>query len=175
MAQVPRNQEVTRAIRSLARQTQLATKEANQLAASLARGDYAGAQSLITLAQAISAFGNEVLGLNGRWREVRSAGKGPKKGKDSQTPLWEFYRPILQALASLGGEATRKDIEAKLEETLTSSLKKVISSQTTRRASMEDYGWASEEAHDRRGFRHRGEPAQMEDNEQGRVLHSRIE
>jgi hypothetical protein len=124
MAQVPRNQEVTRAIRSLAPQTQLATKEANQLAAKrLARGDYAGAQSLITVAQAISAFGNEVFGLNGRWSEVRSAGKAPRKGKDSQTPLWEFYRPILQALASLGGEATRKDIEGKLEETLTSSLK----------------------------------------------------
>jgi len=124
MAQVPRSQEVTKAIRSLARQTRLATKEANQLAAKrLARGDYAGAQSLIGVAQAISAFGNEVLGLNGRWREVRSAGKGPNKGKDSQTPLWEFYRPILQALASLGGEATRKDIEGKLEETLASSLK----------------------------------------------------
>jgi hypothetical protein len=124
MAQVPRSQEVTRAIRSLARQTRLATKEANQLAAKrLARGDYAGAQSLINVAQAISAFGNEVLELNSRWREVRSTGKGPKKGKDSQTPLWEFYRPILQALVSLDGDATRKEIEGKLEETLASSLK----------------------------------------------------
>ena len=124
MAQVPRSREVTKAIRSLVRQTQLATKEANQLAAKrLARGDYAGAQSLISVAQAISAFGSEVLGLNGRWREVRSAGKAPKKGKDAQTPLWEFYRPILQTLLSLGGEATRTDIEGKLEETLASSLK----------------------------------------------------
>jgi len=124
MAQVPRNQEVMRAIRSLGRQSRLATKEVNQQAARrLARGDYAGAQSLIEVAQAISAFGNEVLALNGRWREVRSAGKGPKKGKDTQTPLWEFYRPILQAIVSLGGEATRKQIEGKLQETLTSSLK----------------------------------------------------
>ena len=47
MAQVRRNQEVTRAIRSLARQIGLATKEANQLAAKrLARGDYAGALPL---------------------------------------------------------------------------------------------------------------------------------
>jgi len=44
-------------------------------------------------------------------------------GKNSQTPLWEFYRPILQALVALGGDATRKDIEAKLEETLAGSLK----------------------------------------------------
>jgi hypothetical protein len=124
MANIPRNHEVTKAIRSLSRQTSLATREANQLAAKrLARGDYAGAQSLINVAQAISAFGNEVLGLNGRWREVRSTSKGPKKGKDSRTPLWEFYRPILQALVALGGDATRKDIEGKLEETLAGSLK----------------------------------------------------
>jgi len=124
MAQVPRSQEVTKAIRSLACQTRLATKEANQMAAKrLARGDYAGAQSLINVAQAISAFGNEVLGLNSRWREIRLTGKGPKMGKNSQTPLWEFYRPILQALVALGGDASRKDIEAKLEETLAGNLK----------------------------------------------------
>lgn len=133
MAQVPRNQEVTRAIRSLARQTKLATKEVNQLAAKrLARGDYAGAQSLIGVAQAISAFGNEVAALGGRWREVRSAGKGPKKGKDEQTPLWEFYQPILQALVSLGGDATRKEIEKKLEEALANRLKEGDSAANTR-------------------------------------------
>jgi hypothetical protein len=63
------------------------------------------------------------LALNRRWRELRSTGKEPGKGKASQTPLWEFYRPILQALVSLRGEATRKEIEAKLEETLAGSLK----------------------------------------------------
>lgn len=124
MAQVPRNQEVIRAIRSLTRQIRLATKETNQFAARrLTRGDYAGAQSLIKLAQAISAFGNEVSALSGRWREVRSVGKGPTKGKNTQTPLWEFYQPILLALMSLGGEATRKDIEGKLEERLARNLK----------------------------------------------------
>ena len=42
MAQVPRHEEVMKAIRSLTRQTRLATKEANQMAAErLARGDYA--------------------------------------------------------------------------------------------------------------------------------------
>jgi len=124
MAKVPRAHEVTRAIRSLARQTKLATKGTNQLAAKrLARGDYAGAQSLMALAQAISAFGSEVLALNNRWKEVRSVGKEPTKGKDNQTLLWEFYRPILQALVSLGGEATRKDIEGRLDESLAESLK----------------------------------------------------
>jgi len=124
MAQVPRAREVMQAIRSLARQARLATKEANQLAAKrLARGDYAGAQSLIEVAQAISAFGAEVRGLNERWGEIRSTGKGQKGTKDNRTPLWELYRPILQALVSLGGEATRKEIEAKLEQTLVARLK----------------------------------------------------
>lgn len=124
MAQVPRYQEVTKGIRSLARQTKLATKEANQMAAKrLARGDYAAAQTLIVVAQAISAFRNEILGLHRRWREVRSTGRNPKASKNNQTPLWEFYRPILQAIVDLGGDATRKDIEGKLEETLPASLK----------------------------------------------------
>lgn len=124
MAQVPRSQEVTKAIRLLARQIRLATKEANQLAAKrLARGDYAGAQSLINVAQSISAFGSEVSGLNCRWREVRSTGKPPKMEKGTRTPLWEFYRPILQALVALGGDATRKEIEGKLEEMFAGSFK----------------------------------------------------
>lgn len=124
MAQVPRSKEVTRAIQSLTKQARLATKQTNQLAAKrLARGDYIGAQSLINVAQAIAAFGNEVAALGNRWREIRSTGKGQKKRKDVQTPLWEFYRPILQALISLGGETTRKEIEEKLEGTLTGSLK----------------------------------------------------
>ena len=84
MAQVPRNQEVIRRFVCLSRQIRLATKETNQLAAKrLARGDYAGAQSLIEMAQSISTFGNEVSALNGRWREIRKAGKGPKPGKNS--------------------------------------------------------------------------------------------
>ena len=171
MAQVPRSHEVVKAIRSLARQTRLATKQANQLAAKrLARGDYAGAQSLITAAQAISAFGDEVLRLNSRWKDIRSAGKEPKTAKDSQTPLWEFYRPILQALAALGGEATRKGIEEKLEETLASSLKEgdlVTNAHGVPR-------WKVMVGRARKhmiaeGFVTGEELAQMEDNEQGRA------
>ena len=43
--------------------------------------------------------------------------------KLSNTPLWEFYRPILQALVALGGDATRKQIEAQLDETIAGILK----------------------------------------------------
>jgi hypothetical protein len=41
----------------------------------------------------------------------------------SRTPQWELYRPILQALVSLGGDASRKEIEAKLEEMIGGSFK----------------------------------------------------
>src|SRR5206468_1736688 len=43
--------------------------------------------------------------------------------KHSRTPLWEFYRPILQALVALGGEASRKEIEDKLEAAIQGTLK----------------------------------------------------
>ena len=124
MVKLPRKKEISQAIRSLGRQIKLATKETNQLAAKrLSRGDYARAQALIEVAQAISVFRSEVLALNDRWKTLRSADKDFKRRKDSQTPLWEFYQPILRAIISLGGEATRKDIEETLEKTLTSTLK----------------------------------------------------
>ena len=82
MAKLPRNQEVVQAIRSLAREVKLATKEANQLAAKrLARGDYAGAQSLIDVAQAISEFGNEVLGAEWPMEGSPFSRQGTEEGK----------------------------------------------------------------------------------------------
>jgi len=124
MANLPRSHEVTTAIRSLGREVKLAIKEANQSAAKrLARGDYSGAQSLIEVAKAISEFNNEVKALYGRWKGLRSSGRPPERIKERETPLWEFYRPILQALVALGGDATRKEIEAKLDGTIDASLK----------------------------------------------------
>jgi len=125
MPSLPRNHEVRMAIRSLGREVKLATKEANQLAAKrLARGDYSGAQSLIEVAKAISEFGNEVRMLHSRWKSVQSSSPQPERIKGEETPLWELYRPILQALVALGGDATRNEIEAKLEGTVDGSLKK---------------------------------------------------
>lgn len=125
MGNLPRNHEVRLAIRSLGREVKFAIKEANQLAAKrLSRSDYSGAQSLIEVAKAIAEFGNEVKSLHSRWRSVRSSSPQPERIKGEETPLWEFYRPILQALIALGGDATRKEIESKLEGTIDGSLKK---------------------------------------------------
>ncbi len=124
MVRVPRGHEVTRAIRLLGREVKLATKEANKLAAKrLDRGDYTEVQSLIEVAKAICEFGNEVNALHGRWRGLRLRGHESTNKKDNRTPLWEFYRPILQTLVALGGEASRKEIEDKLEGAIQGTLK----------------------------------------------------
>lgn len=124
MANIPRNHEVAQAIRALLREIYLATKEANQSGAKkLARGDYTGAESLVETAKAISQFGSDVKTILARWKGLRPSGDFDKPKQGSQTPLWEYYRPILQALVALGGDATRKEIEAKMEETINGFLK----------------------------------------------------
>ena len=44
-------------------------------------------------------------------------------GSSESTALWEYYEPVLRALESLGGEATRREIEQRVEPELTSLLK----------------------------------------------------
>jgi hypothetical protein len=43
--------------------------------------------------------------------------------KDETTPLWEYYRLILQALEALNGQATRQQIEEYLEPRVAAALK----------------------------------------------------
>ena len=116
MARIPRKSEVTRAIRTVGREVKLANKEANQLAAKrLARGDYAGAQTLTETAQKIAAFSSEVADLQSKWRNVGGTRGVRNGGKLERTPLWEFYRPILKVLIALEGEASAGQIEAEIE------------------------------------------------------------
>jgi hypothetical protein len=63
--------------------------------------------------------------LEGKVRQkcFRIGRKLERIGVLTETPLWEFYRPILQALAALGGIASRNEIESKLEETIRGNLK----------------------------------------------------
>lgn len=116
MAKIKRANEVTKAIRTVSREVKLAIKEVNEAAANqLARGHYEGAQELIDVAKAMSEFATDLTGLQSKWRELRGSKQRAKNEKPEQTPLWEFYRPILKALLALGGEGARKEIEAKLE------------------------------------------------------------
>lgn len=124
MPNIPHSQEVGSAIKSLRKEVRSAVKAINQQAAKrLARGDYAGAQALIETAQSVSVFDGEVAALQARWREVRSVGKKKYGTKAAVTPLWEYYQPILQAITTLDGAATRREIEAELEGKIDGKLK----------------------------------------------------
>ena len=124
MGGIPRKRQVNQAIRAVSREVKLAIKEANQQAAKrLGRGDYNGAQSIIETAKAIGEFGAEIKTIQNRWRSFRSAGGKAGQKKGETTALWEYYRPILKALVALDGDATRREIESKMEETIGSVVK----------------------------------------------------
>ncbi|MFH1924658.1 MAG: hypothetical protein ABIP48_32805 [Planctomycetota bacterium] len=124
MPKIPRSSEVRKAIVSLRQEVKLAVKAVNQHAAKLlARGDYEGAQAMIEVAQSLAQFGNDVQTLQSRWRDILGAGAKTDPGKRNQTALWEYYQPILRVLASLGGEATRKELETELEGSIAAILK----------------------------------------------------
>ncbi len=124
MPKIPRRSEVRKAIASLTREVRLAVKDVNQHAGRLlGRGDYVGAQALIDVAKSISQFGEEVKSLKSRWNEACGAARVAGGKNADQTPLWEFYRPILRALVAVGGEAKRTEIEAELEGKIENTLK----------------------------------------------------
>jgi restriction system protein len=122
---IPGNREVDRALKQLARELKSALKEINQQAGRLVmRGDYTAAEGLVEVGRSVTKFGAEVDALHLRWRELPGGGK-PGQVSSERTPLWEYYRPLLQALVELGGEATRSQLEEKVEPILASVLRPV--------------------------------------------------
>lgn len=86
----------------------------------VARGEYAAAEELVKVGRAITIFAAEVDALQLGWRELQD--NAPGKLSSERTPLWEYYRPILQALVQLDGEATLARLEEKVEPLLASVL-----------------------------------------------------
>jgi Mrr N-terminal domain len=118
---IPGHREVDRALKQVAREVRSALKEINQQAGRLVtRGDYSAAEALVDVGRSVTKFGAEVDSLHLRWRELQQA--EPGQVSSDRTPLWEYYRPLLQALVALGGEATLSDLEEKVEPILTSVL-----------------------------------------------------
>jgi len=93
------------------------------------RGDYSAAEGLVDVGRSVTRFGAEVDALHLRWRELQLV--EPAQVSSERTPLWEYYRPLLQALVELGGEATRSQLEEKVEPILASVLKPVEMTATT--------------------------------------------
>ena len=69
----------------------------------LSKGSYDRAESLVNVAKSIDTFRIEVESLHTRWKEIKGGPQGTAKAP--QTPLWEYYQPILEALVDLDGAA----------------------------------------------------------------------
>ena len=83
----------------------------------MARGKYDAAAALAEKGKQIQLFGSELDSLAQRWKKI--GGRGTEDGnRKDVTPLWEYYRPILKAVVELGGDATRKEIEPLVEESM---------------------------------------------------------
>jgi hypothetical protein len=113
---VPEIRKVTKALGAADKSIKTCLRALNQNAAKLmARGNYSGAQGLASTGTEIQAFRAELESLRKRWGEI-GGGNKEKDEKDSATPLWGYYQPILQALVNVGGEARRPDIEPQVEQ-----------------------------------------------------------
>jgi hypothetical protein len=112
---------VARALKQVVRQTKTTVRQINQRAAKLVnKGDYGSAETLVALAKSINDFGRDVDSMRARWRSLVS---GSASGRADQTPLWEYYRPILRVLEEIGGRANARDLERRFEAACVSSLK----------------------------------------------------
>jgi hypothetical protein len=112
---------VARALKQVARQTKTTVRQINQKAAALVnKGDYGNAETLVVLAKSVNDFAREVELMCERWRSLVS---GSGRGRTDQTPLWEFYKPILRVLEEMGGQATAKDLERRFEAACVPALK----------------------------------------------------
>jgi hypothetical protein len=121
--QARRGRAVEQHLRQAGQEVKASRKELNKQAGTLmSRGDYPGAMSLAALAQTIAGFEEKVAGVRREWRALW---RGPRDegSKDETTPLWEYYRLILQALDALDGAATRQQIEGYLEPRVAAALK----------------------------------------------------
>jgi len=121
MSKIPDAQKVAQALKSTDKAIKSSIRTLNQHAAQLmARGNYGGAEDLMAKGREIQSFRTEFDALRKRWGEVRGKGKdGPIK--NTHTPLWAYYQPILQALVGLGGEARRQEIEPQVEQLMKGS------------------------------------------------------
>jgi hypothetical protein len=123
MSQVPEGKGVRQALRSATTAVKNSLAALNQRAADvMAKGDYARAEALANKGREIQAFQAELAVLAARWKSISSGGTAEEGEKSASSPLWSYYQPILKALVELGGEATRSEIEARVERELNDRL-----------------------------------------------------
>lgn len=107
---VPGGADVNKSLIALKKSLKECLRQVNQQAGKLlSKGNYMDAESLVDVAKFVAAYRAEVESLHMRWREIKGAGE--RSPKAEQTPLWEYYQPILQALVDLGGVARVAELE----------------------------------------------------------------
>lgn len=122
MKRIPHARGVAQALRSVRVMAEKSLKGLNQTASQrMAKGDYATAEALAAKGKELRQFQSEVEALGKRWREV--CGTGGRESKKSITPQWVYFQAILQALAHVGGECRRTDLETHVEHFMSASLK----------------------------------------------------
>ena len=115
MKRVPQARGVTVALREVRAAAQRSLKGLNQAASQrMGKGDYATAEVLAAKGKEIQQFQTEVEMLRKHWREVCALDASATK--NSATPLWMYYQPILQALVQAGGECRRGEVESRVEK-----------------------------------------------------------
>lgn len=124
MSKIPGSGQVDRALKTVKREVKNSLKQINQSAAKLlSRGDYSGAESLVEVARTVDGFQAEIESLRAKWKEVTGSFKNGSKGDVKKTPLWEYYKPILKALDSLGGRALTPNLISSVEPIIEAYLK----------------------------------------------------
>jgi hypothetical protein len=131
--QARRARVVEQRLRQAGQEAKALLRELNKQAGKLmSRGDYPRAMSFAALAQTFAGFEEKVGALRREWRALWRGPRG-EGSKDETTPLWEYYRLILQALDALDGAATRQQIEGYLEPRVAAALKPADLSASGRR------------------------------------------
>lgn len=117
MKTIPGADHVDQALKSVERRVANVLKRINRLAGKLlAHGDYAGSESLVQVARAVQEFQSEIVAVQDKWKSLSRMAKSKNEEKGDINPLWEYYRPILVTLETLGGESLRNEIENTFEE-----------------------------------------------------------
>jgi hypothetical protein len=121
MTRIPHARGVGKALRGVKGAIVRSVKGLNQAASQrMAKGDYATAETLVAKGKEIRLFQAEVEALGKRWREVTRGSKSSSGGTES--PLWAYYQPILQALVESGGECRRNELEPLVERLMSAAL-----------------------------------------------------
>jgi hypothetical protein len=122
MAKIPGGRVVAKGIIIVDRHVAEAIDALNlQAAAHMTKGRYDSAEAAAERARQVRDFRTHVQALRAKWKEILNP-SDVESGASAGTPMWAFYRPILQALVELDGQGDRPAIESRVESAMRGTL-----------------------------------------------------